>query len=161
MGINTALSKMFIIMLTIGTLALAANISNGNISLKKGPDALTSATVKNKGEQVSLSGISGNYTVIINKERAPEGTLEYFSGVSEHPISGQIACHIPTGDKKAKDFAETTADLIKEEDALILFSKAEYGDFDILIFSKKTADIYTAKSLYDKEFTEVVEIQGE
>lgn len=160
MNKNTALSRIAVIFLSVGFIVLAANISNGNISLKKGPDALTSATVENKGEKVSLSGVSGNFTVIVNKNRVPENVLESFYGAKKSTDT-EISCHIPAGDKKAREFALQVADEIVEEDPMLLLSKAEYGDFDILILSKKTADKYTAKSLYDKEFTAVLEITGE
>ncbi len=151
--------KAVSVLLAAGFIVLAANVSNGNISFRRGPEALTSATVKNKGESVSVSGISGNFTVLINKNKMPKGTAEYFAGRADRPAD--IACHIPKDDKKARTFAENMTDKVTEGDALILLSKAEYGDFDILIFSKKIADKYTAKSLYDKDFTEVVEIKGE
>ncbi|MBR6400665.1 MAG: hypothetical protein IKS17_05525 [Firmicutes bacterium] len=160
MNKNTAASRAAVIFLSLGFIALAANISNGNISFKKGPDALTSATVKDTGERVTLSGVSGNYTVIVNKDRVPESILGYFSGREKRPVA-EIVCHIPKGDQKAREFALQMTDKAVEEDPMLLLSKAEYGEFDILILSKKTADKYTAKSLYDKEFTAVLEITGE
>ncbi len=157
---NTAASKIAVIFLALGFIALAANISNGNISFKNGPDALTSATVKNTAEKVTVSGVSGNYTVIINKNRVAENVLNYFLGTQDRP-KDEIVCHISADDKKARELALQMTDKIVEADAMLLLSKAEYGNFDILIMSKKTADKYTAKSLYDKEFTAVLEITGE
>ena len=46
------------------------------------------------------------------------------------------------------------------DDALLLLSKAEYGDFGVIVMSKKLADTYTAKSLYDKDYVSIVEIRG-
>ena len=146
--------------LSLGVLVLAANVSNGNISFKKGPDAIASATVKNKGETASLSGVSGNFVILINKKNSPADTLDYFTGKTDRS-NAKYSCHVPKNDEKAKELAYKMCDDVYEGDALILLSKAEYGDFDILILSKKTADIYTAKSLYDKADVSVVELKGE
>ncbi|MBQ8941508.1 MAG: hypothetical protein IJ062_06675 [Firmicutes bacterium] len=147
------------VLAALAVLMLSAALSNGTISFKRGPDALTSATVKNKGTSATIAGVSGNFVIIINKEKNPKGTLEYFTGEGEK-IKG-LSCHIPKGDKKARILADKMTDNVTEGDAMLLISKAEYGDFDILIFSKKTADIYTAKSLYDKDFVDVAELKGE
>ena len=158
-SMNKIFGRLTAIMAAAAVLALAANISNGNISFGKKPDALTSATVKNKGETVSMPGVDGNFIILINKDKTPAGTLDYFTGKGS-AVDG-LSSHVPKGDEKAVELAHKMTADVTEDDPLMLLSKAEYGDFDILIFSKKIADKYTAKSLYDKEFTQAVELKGE
>lgn len=144
-------------------LLLLANISNGRISLnfKNKPDALTSATVEKKAETSSFSGISGNFIVFINKNTASDGTLDFFTGKTDKLPAG-FGCSIAKDDEKANRLAkDLSLTNVRYGDALLMLSRAEYGDFDVMILSKKTADSLTAKSLYDKDFVDVVEMKGE
>ncbi|MBR1736633.1 MAG: hypothetical protein IJ736_06400 [Firmicutes bacterium] len=140
---------------------LAVNISNGNISFKKGPDMLTSATVKNKGETSTFSGVKGNFTVLINNKNVPEGTIDFFTGKRDTAPSS-LKCSIANDDDKAEDMIEQLGiKYYSHRDALLMLSQAEYEKFDVIVLSKKNADIYTAKSLYDKDYVTAVEIKGE
>ena len=155
------LRKITVLLFSVLVLVLAANISTGNISLKKGPDALTSATVKNKGETATVSGVNGNFTVLINNEKAPEGTVDFFTCKRKDAPDG-LKCRIAHNDKKAAEFMGYMGiGNYSSGDALMLISAAEYKRFDVIVLSKKTADTYTAKSLYDKNYVTAVEIKGE
>ena len=69
---------------------------------------------------------------------------------------------VAKNDEKAQKFIDDiSAEKIVYDDALLMLSKAEYGDIKTIVMSKKTADTYTAKSLYDKDYIEVVELKGE
>ncbi|MBR1444093.1 MAG: hypothetical protein IJ583_11245 [Firmicutes bacterium] len=155
------ISKIISFLFACAVIILLMNISNGNISFKSGPDILTSATVKNKGEKASLPGVKGNFTVLINNDRVPVGTVDFFTGKS-NIMPGGIKCSVAYNDEKAENFLKQIGiSDFTEGDAMLMISKAEYENFDVIVFSKKTADIYTAKSLYDKGFVTAVEIKGE
>lgn len=155
------ISRAVSVLLACVTLVLFANISNGNINFSpKGPDAVTSASVKKQASTASIEGVSGNFVVLINKNNSPRGTKEFFEG--RQPCPQGLECSVAKSDKKVDGLLKSLAIAASpKDDALIMLSKAEYGDFDVMILSKKLADTYTAKSLYDKDYVDVVEIKGE
>ena len=154
------ISKIISAVLACASLVLLANISNGNISFSNKPDSITSATVKTKAATASMKGIDGNFIILINKNQ--NSTLkEYLSGdTSKRPEN--LTLGVAKNDEKAQKFIDDiSAEKIVYDDALLMLSKAEYGDIKTIVMSKKTADTYTAKSLYDKDYIEVVELKGE
>lgn len=114
---------------------------------------------------------SGNYIVLINtalhkdKKKLDEW-IAFFSGEETDIIFEDIACTVAEGDSKGLEMAKSFQSKlpenqmkIKEEEAILVVSRAEEGKFDILLMSKDFANSYKLReknkdSIRDIKFTE-------
>ena len=122
-------------------------ISNG------AADAVSSAT----GYVFDPNDVSGEYVVFINNRYHQETIdiwADFFQGKNIPVVLDDISCLVCSNDAPARDYAEICqARLpenqmkIKNENALLLLSKGEYGKFDIIILSKELADNFNAESI--------------
>ena len=106
------------------------------------PDAVSSASV-------ILDAPDGSFLILINEklhpdEKALADWIDFFSGEEEEltVIFEDISCSVAEGDADALELAESFQSrlpenqmVIREEEATLLFSRADAGKFDILIVS--------------------------
>ncbi len=130
-----------------------------------GEDAVASATV-------ALDQPSGEYVVMINETiRTDDETLntwtDYFSGKEIDFLFEDIRCCVASGDAPGLEMARSYQSRLPEnqmkirtEDATLMLSKAEYGNFDIIVMSKEFADIFGADSLKGQEGVRYLEVKG-
>lgn len=114
---------------------------------------------------------SGNYIVLINtrlhKDKSKlDQWISFFSGEETDIIFEDIACTVAEGDAKGLEMAQSFQSKlpenqmkIKEEEAVLVVSRAEEGKFDILLMSKDFAASYKLKEknkdyIKDIKFTE-------
>ena len=114
---------------------------------------------------------SGNYIVLINtslhKDKSKlDQWISFFSGEETDIIFEDIACTVAEGDAKGLEMAQSFQSKlpenqmkIKEEEAVLVISRAEEGKFDILLMSKDFADSYKLREknqnyIEDIKFTE-------
>ena len=114
---------------------------------------------------------SGNYIVLINtrlhKDKSKlDQWISFFSGEETDIIFEDIACTVAEGDAKGFEMAQSFQSKlpenqmkIKEEEAVLVVSRAEEGKFDILLMSKDFAASYKLKEknkdyIKDIKFTE-------
>ena len=114
---------------------------------------------------------SGNYIVLINtrlhKDKSKlDQWISFFSGEETDIIFEDIACTVAEGDAKGLEMAQSFQSKlpenqmkIKEEEAVLVVSRAEEGKFDILLMSKDFADSYKLREknqnyIKDIKFTE-------
>lgn len=114
---------------------------------------------------------SGNYIVLINtrlhKDKSKlDQWISFFSGEETDIIFEDIACTVAEGDAKGLEMAKSFQSKlpenqmkIKEEEAVLVVSRAEEGKFDILLMSKDFADSYKLREknqnyIEDIKFTE-------
>ena len=114
---------------------------------------------------------SGNYIVLINtrlhKDKSKlDQWISFFSGEETDIIFEDIACTVAEGDAKGLEMAQSFQSKlpenqmkIKEEEAVLVISRAEEGKFDILLMSKDLADSYKLREknqnyIEDIKFTE-------
>ncbi len=132
---------------------------------QKGPDAASAASE-------TLAQPSGEFIVIINKERHadPEALAawqDFFAGKEIGILFEDIVCTVPKGDPVSMEMARSFQSrlpenqmTVKEEDGVMMLSKAEYGKYDILILSKEMADLFTAQTLKADPDTIWIEVKG-
>ena len=114
---------------------------------------------------------SGNYIVLINtrlhKDKSKlDQWISFFSGEETDIIFEDIACTVAEGDAKGLEMAQSFQSKlpenqmkIKEEEAVLVVSRAEEGKFDILLMSKDFAASYKLREknkdyIKDIKFTE-------
>ena len=114
---------------------------------------------------------SGNYIVLINtrlhKDKSKlDQWISFFSGEETDIIFEDIACTVAEGDAKGLEMAQSFQSKlpenqmkIKEEEAVLVVSRAEEGKFDILLMSKDFAGSYKLREknqnyIEDIKFTE-------
>lgn len=128
-------------------------------------DAVSSASVV-------IDQPSGEYLVFLNRSlHEDSGTLTqweaFFRGEEIGILFEDLSCSVADGDTAALAMAESFQSRLPEnqmklrtEDGILLLSKAEYGSFDVLIFSKEAADTYQAETLCEKDFVSVIAVTG-
>lgn len=120
---------------------------------------------------VVLDKPSGNYLVLINlklhknKEKL-EAWENFFTGKDAGIIFEDIACSVAktdvSGTKMADSFRSKLPEnqmKIKKEDAILLVSRAEEGDFDTLVISLEFAKSYKLEKFPD--FIKVIKLSEE
>lgn len=122
------------------------------------------------GSSIVLDAPSGHYVILINTDRhTDEETLElwldFFEGKEIPIIFEDISCVVAQQDAPGLEMAIACQSrlpenqmTIRQEDGLMMVSKAEEGGFDIIILSEEIADVYSASTLYEKENVRVVTI---
>ncbi|MBQ7371635.1 MAG: hypothetical protein IJW67_07105 [Blautia sp.] len=137
--------------------ALAVNRLSGNV------DGISSSSIV-------LDAPSGHYVVLINTDRHTDKEtldlwLDFFAGKEIPIIFEDISCVVAQQDAPGMEMAIACQSrlpenqmTIRQEDGLMMVSKAEEGGFDILILSEEIADVYSVSTLYEKENVKVVTI---
>ncbi len=135
--------------------------TDGFARLINGTDAVS-------GASEILDAPSGNYTVLINRERHKSGSdmeawREFFSGGDFTIIFDDISCVTLEGDESAHEMAMSFMSRLPENQmklhsgsALQVLSKAEYGRYDMLLLSDEAAESYGISAIADSSFTEVI-----
>lgn len=130
-----------------------------------GVDTVTSASVV-------IEQPSGAYVVLINTDRhTDEENLktwkQFFSGGEIGFLFEDIGCMVPLSDtaglELAKSFQSRLPEnqmTLKTEDPTLLFSKAEYGNFDIVLLSNEAYLAYGAESIAKLPFVDVIKSEG-
>lgn len=114
---------------------------------------------------------SGNYLVLINlkfhkDKKKLKNWVSFFRGQDSEIIFEDIACSVAkedtSGNEMAKSFMSKLPEnqmKIKREEAILLASRAENGDFDVLIMSLEFAKSYKLSKFPD--FINVIKLYGE
>lgn len=128
-------------------------------------DAVSSASV-------IIEEPSGNYYVFINKNRHTDvkklqSWIDFFNGEEVSFIFEDISCLVPDGDSQGLLMAQSFQSRlpehqmsVRQEDGILMLSKAEYGRFDMIIMSKEFADLYKAQSLGEHEENEMLFLES-
>ena len=151
------------IFLTVGVPFMMTDYYKGLLSSNE-VDAVSSPSV-------IIDKPSGNYIVLINTRLHRDKSkldqwIAFFSGEETDIIFEDIACTVAEGDAKGLEMAQSFQSKlpenqmkIKEEEAILVVSRAEEGKFDILLISKDFADSYKLREknrnyIKDIKFTE-------
>jgi len=151
------------IFLTVGVPFMMTDYYKGLFSSNE-VDAVSSPSV-------IIDKPSGNYIVLINtrlhKDKSKlDQWISFFSGEETDIIFEDIACTVAEGDAKGLEMAQSFQSKlpenqmkIKEEEAVLVVSRAEEGKFDILLMSKDFAASYKLREknkdyIKDIKFTE-------
>ena len=125
-----------------------------------GTDAVT-------GASVVIDKPSGDYIVIINrKKRKDDETLkiwrDFFNGEEISVVFEDIVCHVAKSDPAGYSMATSFKSRLPEnqmkvvsEDGTLMMSKAENGNYDIIIMSKEASDIYNIDNLIERDDCEM------
>ncbi len=132
--------------------------------LLSGADTIASATV-------IIDQPSGGYVVFINKDLHTDTDNlavweDFFSGKEIGFLFEDIDCVVadtdPAGLELAKSFQSRLPEnqmSLRTEDATLLLSKAYYGRYDTILFSKEFCDGYNAEKMAADE-TDIIESEG-
>ncbi|MBR1691735.1 MAG: hypothetical protein IJ711_03050 [Lachnospiraceae bacterium] len=127
-------------------------------------DAVSSASL-------ILEQPSGAYVVLINRQRHTdteklETWIDFFEGREVSYIFEDISCIVAKGDVQGLEMARSFQSrlpehqmTVRQEDGILLLSKAEAGKYDIIIMSKEAADAYDARTLYRNTDTEFLTVE--
>ena len=138
---------------------------SGLFSRLGGVDAVTSASV-------IIDKPSGSYLVLLNADRHSKyGTADdwtrFFTGESL-VIMDDVDCQVIDQDAGGRQLAESYQSRlpenqmrIRDENGLMLLSKAERGGFDVIVLSREFADAYSAQTVFDQANVRVLQIGGE
>ena len=130
------------------------------------PDVLTSPSV-------ILDQPSGRYVIYLNHDLHPDEEkwniwLDFFEGKEIGFLFEDISCAVAKTDPQGYSMAQSYQSRlpenqmkIRQEDAILMLSKAEEGRYDIIIMSKEVADAYHAERLEAFSRTAVLEIKKE
>ncbi len=128
-------------------------------------DAVTSASA-------AVEQPSGDYVVLINLDKHTNAEnlavwKTFFQGGEIDFIFEDLTCTVAANDKGGREMAESFQSRlpenqmkIKQEDGVLMISKAEYKKFDIIIMSAETADMLSAETVYGSG-VEVIPLKGE
>lgn len=128
-------------------------------------DAVSSASV-------IIDQPSGEYVVLINKNRRKDDDtlrtwISFFSGDEISFVFEDIICHVAESDTSGYTMAASFQSRLPEnqmkvvsEDGTLMMSKAENGNYDIIVMSKEAADIYNIDRLAGRSDCEVCSITG-
>jgi len=124
------------------------------------------------GASVIIDQPSGNYTVLINRERHKsesdmEAWREYFSGGDFTIIFDDISCVTLAGDSSALTMAQSFMSRLPENqmkvtvgNAVAVLSKAEYGRFDMILMSDEAAGSYGISGITERDDVEIIHMTG-
>jgi hypothetical protein len=121
------------------------------------------------GASVVIEKPSGNYIVLMNRERHSSDDLkawrEFFSGGDFSIIFDDIGCTTLDGDAGALTLARSFMSRLPEnqmtvmsDEAVLALSKADNGRFDVLIVSDEAAEKYGVSSVYDGKDVEIIRV---
>ena len=142
---------------------LPFTLAGGFSMLSGSTDAVSSASVV-------IDKPSGNYTVLINRERHKSESdmsawREFFSGGDFSIIFDDISCVTLDGDAGALTLARSFMSrlpenqmTVKSGEAVLTLSKADNGRFDVLIVSDEAAEKYGISSVYDGKNVEIIRV---
>lgn len=111
------------------------------------------------GASVILDQPSGSYYIFINNTRRKDAeTLkiwkQFFEGKEISYVFEDIVCHVAASDRAGLEMAASFQSRLPEnqmqvveEDGTLMLSKAEYGNYDIIIMSKEACDMYHTDKL--------------
>lgn len=111
---------------------------------------------------------SGEYLVFVNRKRhtdeeALQTWLDFFEGREVSYLFEDISCSVAEGDAGGLDMAKSFQSrlpenqmTVRQEDGVLMLSKAEYGRYDIIVMSKEAADTYKAQTLCQNTDTEML-----
>lgn len=129
-----------------------------------GPDAVSGASMEIPDTP------SGEYVVLINRDRHSLTMEDWRAFFEERPVGvimEDISCLLVQGDASGKQLAErylarlaANQMTLKEENSLLVVSRAENGQFDVVILSKEMADAVDFSAACSASFTETVEVKG-
>ena len=131
----------------------------------QGPDALTAATV-------TIEQPSGAYVVLINQEIHQDTEKlavwkRFFSGQEIDYIFEDISCVVADSDAAGLELARSFQSRLPEnqmrlrtEDTTLMLSKAKYGRFDVMLFSKEVYDTHNAAAITGKDQVMTIESEG-
>lgn len=131
-----------------------------------GMDAVT-------GASVVIDQPSGDYVVMINrKKRKDDETLkiwkDFFNGEEISVVFEDIVCHVAKNDEAGYTMAASFQSRLPEnqmkvvsEDGTLMMSKAENGNYDIIIMSKEASDIYNIDNLRERDDCEICFVSGD
>ena len=131
----------------------------------QGLDALTAATK-------TIDQPSGAYVVLINKENHKDsGKLavwkKFFSGQEIDYIFEDISCVVSDSDAAGLELARSFQSrlpenqmLLRTEDTTLMFSKAKYGRFDVMILSKEMYDAHHTAAIAGGDQVMTIESEG-
>ncbi|MBR1865774.1 MAG: hypothetical protein IJ801_04640 [Lachnospiraceae bacterium] len=128
---------------------------------KNSVDALSSASV-------IVEQPSGEYLVFVNRNRhrdeeALQTWIDFFEGREISWIFEDISCCVAKGDHGGLGMAQSYQSrlpenqmTVRQEDAVLMLSKAEAGRYDVIVMSKEAAEAYHAQTLCQDTDTEML-----
>ncbi|MBE5970476.1 MAG: hypothetical protein E7242_09630 [Lachnospiraceae bacterium] len=112
--------------------------------------------------------ISGEYMVFINKDLHPDTTdiwTRFFKGGEIPVVLDDLSCMVAEGDENVWAYVDpciarlpANQMKVKIENPLLLFSKGDSGNFDIIIMTRELADRYDAKTIANNNNIAMVEV---
>lgn len=132
--------------------------------LTGGADAVSSASLEVPDQP------SGEYVILLNRERHPL-TLEQWSDFfSEKPVDvimEDLRCMTVSGDVLGRQLAERYRARLAEnqlrlraENGVLVVSRAENGLFDAIILSRETAEAFDYSAVYARPDVAVLRVTG-
>ncbi|MBQ8987281.1 MAG: hypothetical protein IJ100_08640 [Lachnospiraceae bacterium] len=128
-------------------------------------DAVSSATV-------IIEQPSGAYVVLINKDRHPnkenlDTWTAFFKGEEIGFLFEDLSCLVADADAAGLELAKSFQSRLPEnqmalrtENPTLLFSKAAYGEYDVILMSREAYDAYGAQTAASQPFALKIESEG-
>ena len=136
----------------------------GQIGSRDGPDAVSSASLALPDQP------SGEFVILMNTARH-SGSLDQWSdfflerevGVIMEDISCLVPASDATGEQLARRYQARLAEnqmRLRQENGLLVVSRAENGLFDVIILSREMADAYDYGTVYQRGDVQVITVKG-
>ncbi|MCR4891592.1 MAG: hypothetical protein K5989_05370 [Lachnospiraceae bacterium] len=134
-------------------------------NMRGGVDSMTSASLV-------IEKPSGEFVLFINKGQHPNSEklgkwLDFFEGREFTFIFEDIHVLVPKGDAGGLSMARSLQSqlpenqmILRQEDGVLLTSKAEEGLYDMILMSKEAADAYHTEDLFQDSDTIALRISG-
>ena len=129
-----------------------------------GVDAVSGATVEVPDQP------SGEFAVLINIEKHPDTLEQWRDFFTEKPVDvifEDIDCLVVDGDAAAKQLAQRYQSRLAEnqmsvrsENGMLTVSKAQWGEFDVIILSKEMAQAYNYDTVYNSGDVTLITVKG-
>ena len=115
---------------------------------------------------------SGAYVVLINRDRHPSQEnlntwISFFKGEEIGFLFEDISCLVPDSDQGGLELAKSFQSRLPEnqmklrtENAILLMSKAAYGEFDVILVSREAYEAYGAQAVAMQSSVECIESEG-
>lgn len=138
----------------------------GNLSVLTGSaaDAVTGASMEVPDSP------SGEFYVLLNRDRHALSLEDWRSFFEEKPVGvimEDISCLAVQGDTAGRQLADrylarlaANQMSLKEENSLLVVSRAESGQFDVIIVSKEMAEAIGFETAMGRSFTETIAVEG-
>lgn len=134
-------------------------------TLFRGADAVSGASLDVPDKP------SGTFLILLNRERHPLTAEEWEAFFSEQEVGvimEDVHCLITRGDVSGKELADRyrarlaeNQMTVAEEDGTLVVSRAENGQFDVILISTDAAEIYDYSRIRDNGETMLIEVGGE